>query len=251
MDQEQDAAEGTVGHMRFDFGGGGFYHSWWPHNEDRFNTPEFKAALQEFVDEMRVRGPMKGEASMNRWCYRHPAGELESQRFGFIAESADYRFCLRCTTMRGDYSYVYCYDLNQQRLAMAEKHGLTEEGRRQLQNAADPGVSHAYIWYMIENINDSESRVDHFDLTLEDAVRLYAASDCGDKRLGVTKDGIASVDLAIRYDGREWISEDWLESETFAEDPVVADAAAMLQQSLEEQAAVQDTQSKSMEMGGM
>ncbi len=93
--------------------------------------------------------------------------------------------------------------------------------------------------------------MDHFGLALEDAVRLYTGSDCEDKRLGVTKDGIASVDLAIRYDSREWLPEDWLESETFAEDPVVADAAAMLGQAMEEQAAVQDTQSKSMEMGGM
>ena len=48
---ERDEALGTVGHLRMDFGSGGkgFYHTWWPHNEDRFNTPEFKEALQEFV----------------------------------------------------------------------------------------------------------------------------------------------------------------------------------------------------------
>ena len=51
-DLSEDEAAGTIGHVRMDFGGGRLHHSWWPHNDDRFNTPEFKAALQEFVDEL-------------------------------------------------------------------------------------------------------------------------------------------------------------------------------------------------------
>ena len=43
LDKAQDEALGTIGHIRMDFGSGGkeFWHTWWPHNEDRFNTPEF------------------------------------------------------------------------------------------------------------------------------------------------------------------------------------------------------------------
>ena len=43
-DDQADRALGTVGHVRMDFGssGKGFYHTWWPHNGDQFNTPEFK-----------------------------------------------------------------------------------------------------------------------------------------------------------------------------------------------------------------
>ena len=121
IDQEQDAAEGTVGHIRMDFGGGRLHHSWWPHNDDRFNTPEFKEVLQEFMDEMRERGPLEGGAAMRRWCYREPGSEIGREQFGFIAETENYRFCLRCTTLSGDYSYLYCYDLREQRLAMAEQ----------------------------------------------------------------------------------------------------------------------------------
>ena len=121
MEPEWDATEGTVGHLRMDFGGGWLHHSWWPHNGDRFNTPEFKAALQEFMDEMRVRGPLQSEATMHHWCYSYPEGEIGWESIGFVAETEDYRFCLRCTTDPSDYSYVYCYDLNQQRLAMAEE----------------------------------------------------------------------------------------------------------------------------------
>ena len=82
----------------------------------------------------------------------------------------------------------------------------------------------------------------NYGFTLEEAVQLYAGLDCEDKRLGVTKDGIAAVDLAIHWDGREWLSEDWLRMEEFKDDPVVADAAARLQQILDESPALRDLQ---------
>ena len=74
---ERDEALGTVGHLRMDFGSGGkgFYHTWWPHNGDHFNTPEFKEALQEFVDAMRQSGPLKNLAAMNTYCW-HNGGEI-------------------------------------------------------------------------------------------------------------------------------------------------------------------------------
>ena len=96
---ERDEALGTVGHLRMDFGSGGkgFYHTWWPHNGDHFNTPEFKEALQEFVDAMRQSGPLKNLAAMNTYCW-HNGGEIsENDRvYGFVAETEHYRFCLRC-----------------------------------------------------------------------------------------------------------------------------------------------------------
>lgn len=115
---EEDAAAGTIGHLRLDFSGGRLHHTWWPHNEDRLNTPAFKATLQEFVDKLRVRGPLQSEAAMCRWRYRYPEGEIGRDSVGFVAETENYRFCLRCSARSGDYSYLYCYDLNQQRLAM-------------------------------------------------------------------------------------------------------------------------------------
>ena len=117
---EQDDALGTVGHLRMDFGSGGkeFHHTWWPHNGDHFNTPEFKEALQVFVDALRKDGPLKSLAGMNTYCW-HNGGEItENDRiYGFIAETNRYRFCLRCTPRPGDYQgYLYCYDLRQQKM---------------------------------------------------------------------------------------------------------------------------------------
>lgn len=124
--------------------------------------------------------------------------------------------------------------------------GLTEKGRQALQDAADPTLPHSYDWYVIEHINTPERQVTH-QLPLEEAMRLYASLDCEDKRLGVTKDGIAAVDLAIHWDGREWLSEDRLKLDSFKDDPVVADAVVQLQQIVGEQTSVQGP---AMEWGG-
>lgn len=121
--------------------------------------------------------------------------------------------------------------------------GLTEEGRRMLRRAADPDAAHTYHWYVIENILDGEHRADH-ELPLEDAVRLYAELDSEDKRLGVTKDGIATVDLVICQDGREWFPEDHQKLASFAGDPVVEGAIQQLHDAL-------DTPEQGMTMGGM
>ena len=250
---EQDAAEGTIGHLRMDFGDGRLHHTWWLHNDDRFNTPEFKAVLQEFMDEMRTLGPLKSESVMHRWCCRYPGAELERDRFGFIAETENYRFCLRCSPFSDDYSYLYCYDLNQQRMAMAAEkpteekpqYGLTETGLQMLRDTADPGFPHSYDWYVMEACNTAYAAFND-GLSLDKAIQRYMASAEDDKRLGVTKDDVAAVDLVIRHDGREWVSEDWAKSESFAQDPVISEAVALIRQTLDEQAAGQG-----MAMGGM
>lgn len=112
-----------------------------------------------------------------------------------------------------------------------QKCGLTPQGLRQLQDAAGPGKPHAYEWYVFKDINAPEERMERTP-SLEAAIRAYAALDCADKRLGVEKDGIAAVDLVIRQGGREWISEDWLRSECFRPDPVVAAAVAEIRKAL-------------------
>ena len=125
MDAEEDRVLGTVGHLRIDFGHGGkeFWHTWWPHNEDQFNTGEFKDDLQEVVDTLRADGPLKDLASMRAYCYRNGGGITEDGRcFGYIVETEHYRYCLRCTPFPGDYQgYLYCYDLRQQQMAQQNR----------------------------------------------------------------------------------------------------------------------------------
>ena len=226
---------GTVGHVRIDFGhdGGEFRHTWWPRGPEGLNTPEFKGELGQVVDQLR-RGALKDLSTMLRWCHLHGgeiAGGVCAQNYGYVVETEQYRYCLRCNPVRGDYqAYLTCFD----KLAQKQTFGLTEKGRQQLRDAADPAMPHSYSWYVIEHLNTPELRVDH-ELPLEDAVQLYAGLDCVDKRLGVTKDGISAVDLAIRMDGREWLPEDWRKLDSFKSDPVVVGAVEQLRQTLENQ----------------
>lgn len=121
MDAEEDRVLGTVGHLRIDFGHGGkeFWHTWWPHNDDQFNTPEFKDILQRFVDSLRQDGPLKDLKAMSTYCWQHGGPITEDKRsYGYLVEVGNYRLCLRCTPVMGDYQgYLYCYDLHQQELA--------------------------------------------------------------------------------------------------------------------------------------
>ena len=123
--QTLDEALGTVGHLRMDFGSGGkeFFHTWWPHNDDQFNTEEFKDDLQDVVDALRADGPLKDLSAMSTYCHQNGGAITQDGRsYGYIAETKHYRYCLLCTPSPGDYQgYLYCYDLRQQQMAQQAK----------------------------------------------------------------------------------------------------------------------------------
>ena len=206
----------------------------WPRGPEELNTQEFRDELDKVVNDLR-KGVLKDLPSMRRYCYGSKgaiAGGSCCQNYGFTLETGRYLYRLRCNPIEGDYQcYLSCFD------KQAQQMGLTEKGLQALQNAADPTLPHRYEWYVIEHINTPERRIDH-DLPLEEAIQLYAGLDCADKGLGVTKDSVAAVDLAIHWDGREWLSEDRLRMDEFKDDPVVAEAAARLRQVLDESPAV-------------
>ena len=314
--ENQDTALGTVGHLRMDFGADkkGFWSSWWPHNGDQFNTPEFKEALQEFVEAMRKDGPLKDLASMQKFCCQNSGAITEDGRsYGYIGETENYRFCLRCTPRPGEYQgYLYCYDLRQQELARQSKlvgwvtfangdlkeftdaekylqaireelpyrdttgfrfetltddpqvrkavddilldfageenprracnYGLTEAGHQALRDAADPRNPHTYAWFVMTDCGAPEEQI-HRDLTLEEAIQFYQDSDRPEKRLGVTKDGIATVDMVRSLDGEQQFFEDFHKLESFWNDLVISAAVGMLHREF-------DVPEESMKMGG-
>ena len=109
--------------------------------------------------------------------------------------------------------------------------GLTPLGLQKLRDAADPGRPHVYEWYVIGDINTPGELMERTP-ELESAIRAYAGLDRADKRLGVAKDGVAAVDLVIRQHGHERVPADWLRSECFKADPVVAAALAEIKNAL-------------------
>lgn len=229
---EKDEELGAIGHVRIDFGSSGeeFHHTWWPRGPEELNCPAFRAELKQVVDDLRM-GILKDLPTMRRHCSGGEGaigGGICRQNYGFTLETDRCLYRLRCNPVKGDYqAYLACFDKQVPEQRQAERM------RRMFADAADPSRPHSYEWYVIEHINSAGRRTDHY-LPLEEAIALYAGLDCEDKRLGVTKDGIAAVDLMIRWEGREWLSEDRLKLESFKNDPVVADAADKLQQMLDE-----------------
>lgn len=75
---EKDAELGTAGHLRINFGHESveFWSTWWPHNDDELNMPEFKVELKKIVDELRKSGPLTGLSAMSSYCYDYGSGRL-------------------------------------------------------------------------------------------------------------------------------------------------------------------------------
>jgi len=89
MTPEKEAEFGCIGNVRMDFGRDGdeFWTTWHPRGGVRLNSPEFKAALTDVVNELR-RGPLKSLSGMSSYCYTH-GGALgqNSRQYGYIVET--------------------------------------------------------------------------------------------------------------------------------------------------------------------
>ena len=115
--EEQDKAMGCVGHLRGDFGSGRqFYTTWWPHQDDTLNTPEFKADIDRTVNWLREQpdSPLRDFDTMKRCCNRYERACTIKQAIlpscGFMVKTKRYVYMIRCTPTKGDYNfYIYCY----------------------------------------------------------------------------------------------------------------------------------------------
>lgn len=321
MTPEQDAQLAVIGHVRMDFGHGGteFWNTWQPRGEEALNSPEFKQELGEVVDELR-KTVLKNLSAMSRFCGEH-GGQISggcSQNYGYVVETAHYRYCLRCNPVPGDYqAYLTCLDLDRQRLNLmnatradivgmtfygdgnatsftdadayikeireelpyrsssgfrfetvtddptvrktvddlvynefGEKnprrvcnYGLTAAGKQRLANAANPSLPHQYEWFVMTDANKPTEQL-ITGLTLEDAIGIYKAQNMDDKRIGVTKDGIATVDFVVAMQGDEEYFRDHKKLVSFKDDPVIHEAVETMHREL-------DAPEQTMTLGGM
>ena len=124
-------------------------------------------------------------------------------------------------------------------------YGLTEAGKQALRDAAGSGKSHTYAWFVLTDCNTPDEQI-YQGLTLEEAIWFYQNSDRPEKRLGVTKDGIATVDLVRSLNGEQQFFEDYRRLDSFRDDPVVIAAAETLHQALKH-----TTPEQGMTLGGM
>ena len=124
-------------------------------------------------------------------------------------------------------------------------YGMTEAGKQALREAADPDRPHTYAWFVMTDCNTPDEQI-HRDLTLEEAVRLYRDSTRPEKRLGVTKDGIATVDFLREADGEQVFFQDHRQMDSFCNDPAIFEAVQLIHRELEWSAPV-----RGMKMGGL
>jgi len=107
--------------------------------------------------------------------------------------------------------------------------GFTKEGLAALKRASDSTVSHTYRWFVLKNLG-LKNEVLEYASSLEDAINRYQASDTDNKRLGVTKDEIATVDILIKENGNERIHSGYNDSKSFNHDTVILQAVSKLEQ---------------------
>ena len=132
MQPEQEEALGSIGHLRMDFGRRGteFWTTWFDHGSGELNTPEFKAEIDDVVNELR-RSVLHDRASMRRFC-REAGGELGEnfgiRQYGYVVETEHYRYCLRCKPQEGDYDgYLWCYDKRIPEMRQAQRPVVARE----------------------------------------------------------------------------------------------------------------------------
>ena len=106
---------GNIGHLRGDFAdsGYGFYTTWFDTRE-QWKTDEFKAGLDEVINELREdKGLLHNRYDMRAFARRYPVSAFQGRycvEYGFRADTEKHAFLFRCNPTRGDYNfYCYCY----------------------------------------------------------------------------------------------------------------------------------------------
>lgn len=138
QEPETDRMMSAIGHVRIDFGQSGkeFWYTWHPRGDESLNSAAFKEELTQVVDQLRD-SVLKDLRAMDRFCYEH-GGKIDGgwrQNYGYIIETENYRYCLRCSPGQGDYhAYLTCFDLNVQRANLEKENAVegkqTDRGKK-------------------------------------------------------------------------------------------------------------------------
>jgi len=107
--------------------------------------------------------------------------------------------------------------------------GFTKEGLAALKRASDSTATHSYRWFVLENLGLPNVMLEYAS-SLEDAIYQYQASVSDNKRLGVTKDEIVTIDILIKENGDERIDSNYKASDSFNHDTVIIQAVSKLEQ---------------------
>ncbi len=108
----QDQAR--IGHLRGDFGRGTeFWTTWWDRHTE-LKGQEFKDELDDLVNTLRKKGPLKNLSAMQKFCQEHPQAQMSaragSHYYAFRINTKQHRYYLRFFPEKTDYNfYIFCY----------------------------------------------------------------------------------------------------------------------------------------------
>ncbi len=193
MKPEEDAAHGCIGHLRMDFGRNGteFWSTWWPRGPEELNSPTFKAEFDSVVNELRET-VLSGMVGMRRFCADN-GGYFDggwAPNYGYVIDTPNYRYCLRCIPLQGDYNaYLTAYDKQAQAQYLAAQNPESKYGDYWVSTCFDSGVERQNAitgeteiceGYFCEVFSDpyGEDKVDDFCLAVG-----YEISDLSDEAM--------------------------------------------------------------------
>ncbi len=131
--------QARIGHLRGDFGRGTeFWTTWWDQNTE-LKIQEFRDELNDLVDTLREKGPLKDLSAMQKFSWGHPQARMspkaDSRSYAFRVDTEQHRYYLRFTPERGDYNfYIYCYRTEEFEkdapYSSLDRHGNAEKKKR-------------------------------------------------------------------------------------------------------------------------
>ena len=121
--------------------------------------------------------------------------------------------------------------MEQKKGAPTPKDVLTATWTQAQRTAADPGKSHLYRWFVVENYGQEDERqYEHNALT--GAIDRFNGLVCGSKRLRVSKDDVFTADLVVTKNGETHIDETCLKDPRFSQSSRMAEAVTRLKLSI-------------------
>lgn len=130
---EGEAAEryGSIGYLRADFGrdGRGFWTTWFD-QQPHLKTPAFKSEFDEIINALRNDGqkpPFTSRENLAAFCAATSGKELTTRGSGYMIQTLDFSYYIRCLPRPGDYDiYAFAFDNRYLLPELAGKHDLPD-----------------------------------------------------------------------------------------------------------------------------
>lgn len=131
LDGEAAERYGSIGYLRADFGrdGRGFWATWFD-QQPHLKTPAFKSEFDEIINSLRDSGqkpPFANRENLAAFCAATPGKELTTRGSGYMTQTPDFSYYIRCLPRPGDCDiYAFAFDNRYLLPELTGKHDLPD-----------------------------------------------------------------------------------------------------------------------------